>query len=328
MKKINFKKFATLTLSGAMTCSLLAGCGKSEEKTNSTTESTSTKVETTLASDSDASGEYDNSYCVNGEPSELLTNLRDGDTLRVGSSGDIFAYVDQETGEFTGIDAEIIKEAAKRLGIENVKMELIPFSELIINLNSDNIDIIADGMYVKAERAEQIYFGEIWYTQGGGFLVPEDSPISSLEDCDPKTTIVGYTPGTVWQTMVEKWAEGGLIKEALATGDQTESIVALQYGKISAYLTDSTVVEDLLISSPETLEGLKLAENYVDDPSAIGRIAPSVSFENIAFMNEINAALVQMREDGTLEKLFSDVKLEPKLHMITNDERTHDLNTK
>lgn len=257
--------------------------------------------------------------------SDTLKRLRKEGTLVVGSSGDApFAYIDQDTKEFKGVDAEIIKEVAKRLGIKNVEMQLIPFSELILNLNSGNIDIIADCMYIKKERAKQIYYGEVWYTQGGGLLVPEGSSIKSEKDFDSKSTKVGYTPGTIWQGIVEGWKEDGLIKEAVATGDQSESVVALQYGKIDAYITDSTVVENWFANSPDTVKGLKMAENYKDEESAIGHIAPSVAFGDEDFMKEINDVVVELRDEGFIEKVFEDYGLDPKLHMITNDERVYE----
>ncbi|NLK22783.1 MAG: amino acid ABC transporter substrate-binding protein [Clostridiales bacterium] len=251
--------------------------------------------------------------------------MKDKGTLVVGSSGDApFAYIDQQTGEFKGVDAEIIKEVAKRLGIEKVEMKLIPFSELIVNLNSDNIDVIADCMYIKKERAKQIYYGDVWYTQGGGLIVPQDSKVNSVEDFDPSKAVVGYTPGTIWQGIVEGWAEKGLISKAISSGDQTESIVALQYGKMDAFLTDSTVAEDLFSNSPKTVEGLRLAENYKDDEASIGHIAPAVAFGNEDFMKEINDVVKELRDEGFIEKVFKDYGLDPKLHMITNDERVYE----
>ena len=160
MKKLNLKKVAAMSLALTLSSMLLFGC--SSEKEDTTTEAKTDEATTEAAA---TESEYDNSYCADGVPSAKLTELRESGTLKVGSSGDApFAYIDQDTGEFSGVDAEIIKEAAKRLGIENVEMELIPFSELILNLNSSNIDIIADCMYIRADRAEQVYLGEIWYT--------------------------------------------------------------------------------------------------------------------------------------------------------------------
>lgn len=304
------KKFVlavTLVMSMIMT-----GCG------GATTSSTSEETTEATAADSSAAASTI-------QVSEATQKIIDKGVLTVGSSGDVYAYIDQETGEFAGPDADIIIEAAKRLGIPKVEMSLIPFSELIVNLNQDNIDMIADGMYVREDRGEIIHYGDIWYTQGGALLASESGSIDGQTDFDPSKTIVGYTPGTAWQTVVEKWAADGKIKEARSTGDQAESIVALQNGKIDAFLTDSTVVENMMKFQPDTLKGLKLCSNYTDEEGTIGRIAASVKFGNEDFMNDVNTVVAQMREEGVLDQIFEKYGLDPKLHAITNDEKDNGL---
>lgn len=309
------KKLLSLLLTTALAATALTGCGGSSNNE-------------TASSDSGSSQEYDNKYCENGEPSTMLTELRKKGVLTVGSSGDSYAYIDQETGEFEGIDSVIIKEVAKRLGIEKVEMSLISFSELIINLNQNNIDMITDGMYENAERAEQIYYGNIWYTQGGMLVVAEDSKIDGQDTFDAKSTVVGYTEGTIWQGIVEQWQEDGLIKEARGTGDQSSSLTALQYGKIDAFLTDSTVMEDMLARTPEALKGLKFAENYTDPDEAVGRISPSVSFDNIAFMKEVNNVIEELREEGFIDKAFEQCGLDPELHRVAEGKEKATVNTR
>ena len=176
-----------LSLLMVMILAVMTACGSSK-----TTESESDKASQTESKDSADSGSE--------EVSDTLKKLREKGVLTVGSSGDVYAYIDEDTGEFSGIDAVIIKEVAKRLGIDKVEMSLIPFSELILNLNSGNIDMITDGMYIRSDRAKQVHFGEVWYTQGGGLVVPEDSNIKSADDFDPSSTTVGYTAGTVYLT--------------------------------------------------------------------------------------------------------------------------------
>jgi polar amino acid transport system substrate-binding protein len=310
MKRFNVKK-CVLAATLAFTM-LMTGCGGGAATGDtSATEPASSEVVTEAAAD--------------GEVSATTQKIIDSGVLRVGSSGDLYAYIDQSTGEFVGPDADIIIEAAKRLGIPKVEMSNIPFSELIVNLNSDNIDIICDGMYVREDRAQQIYYGDIWYTQGGALLVPEGSTINGQSDFDPASTVVGYTPGTVWQTAVEQWAADGLIKEARSTGDQGESIVALQNGKIDAFLTDSPVVENLFAFNPDALAGLKLCDGYTDDEGTIGRIAPSVAFGHEDFMDDLNRVVAEMRDEGVLDEIFEKYGLDPALHSITNDEKDNGL---
>lgn len=342
MKK---RRLLSVILSTALMAVMLTACGDASGTTEPTdseavvsasadSESADSESAEEAASENDASedtasdGEYNNSYCENGEPSALLTKLRESGTLLVGSSGDSYAYIDQNTGEFEGIDAVIIKEVAKRLGIANVEMKLINFSELIVNLNEGNIDMITDGMYTREDRAEQIYFGDIWYTQGGVLVVPEDSKIDGQDTFDPDSTVVGYTEGTAWQTRVEQWQKDGLIKEARGTGDQSSSLTALQYGKIDAFLTDSTVMEDMIVRTPEAFDGLRFAANYTDTEAELGHIAPSVSFENIAFMKEVNNVIAELREEGFIDEAFKACGLDPALHAVKEGEEHCEFNTR
>ena len=41
-------------------------------------------------------------------------------------------------------------------------------------------------------------------------------------------------------------------------------------------------------------------------------------------MKEINDVVKELRDEGFIEKVFKDYGLDPKLHMITNDERVYE----
>ncbi len=310
------KKIVSLIMAATMVVTMVTGCGGGSNASSDAKKSSS------------SSTDYNNSYCADGKPSAKLTELREKGVLTVGSSGDSYAYLDQNTNEFSGIDAVIIKEVAKRLGIPKVEMSLINFSELIVNLNEGNIDMITDGMYENADRAKQIYYGNIWYTQGGILVVPEDSKIDGQDTFDAGSTVVGYTEGTIWQQIVEKWQEDGLIKEARGTGDQSSSLTALKNHKIDAFLSDSTVMEDMKARTPDALKGLKFADKYKDPDLAIGRIAPSVSFDDIDFMKEVNNVIEEMRKEGFIDKAFKECGLDPSLHQVEADKVECTVNTK
>ena len=90
--------------------------------------------------------------------------------------------MDAKTNEFTGIDAEIIGEVAKRLGINKVEMKQIPFENLLVELNNNSVDMVTDGMYVKDERKKLAKFTNIWYKEGEAIVIPKDSKITSKDD--------------------------------------------------------------------------------------------------------------------------------------------------
>lgn len=263
-------------------------------------------------------GDKSSSSSADAGVSKKLAACRKKGKIVFGSSGDEYSYINQQTGKPEGIDTDILKEAMNRLGVPEVEMALIPFSELILNCNNGTIDIIADGMYnSNPDRAKKVYFCDSIYWQGGALLVQKDSPYQSQYDM--KECKVGYTPGTVWQPGVESWVKKGVIKEAVATGHQTDSLVALQFGKIDGFLTDSTVVEGILINNPSQMDGLRLAEGYVDDEIPRGHISCAVNHEDADFAKELNVVFEEMRKDGTIEAILVKYGFDPKLHCYAPD---------
>ena len=155
MKKLWKKLLMSMVV--VMSCiGLLAGCGSSGA----------------------SSGAADSS-----KAKDTLAAAKEKGVLTVASSNDApFAFMDAKTNEFTGIDAEIIGEVAKRLGINKVEMKQIPFENLLVELNNNSVDMVTDGMYVKDERKKLAKFTNIWYKEGEAIVIPKNSKIASKDD--------------------------------------------------------------------------------------------------------------------------------------------------
>ena len=73
-----------------------------------------------------------------------------------------FFYVEPETKEISGIDADIINEIAKRLGINKVEVKEESFSNLFERLKTDNsIDMAVGGIFITPEREESLEFTKL-----------------------------------------------------------------------------------------------------------------------------------------------------------------------
>ena len=62
------------------------------------------------------------------------------------------------------------------LGIDEVEATVVDFSALISGLQAGQFDMIAAGMYINADRAEQILFSDPDYCVGEAFAVPDGNP--------------------------------------------------------------------------------------------------------------------------------------------------------
>ncbi|NGQ97079.1 amino acid ABC transporter substrate-binding protein [Brevibacillus sp. SYP-B805] len=222
-----------------------------------------------------------------------LQTIKERGVLVVGSSNDTpFAFIDKDTKEFTGIDAEIIKEIAKRLGIPKVEMKEIKFENLLIELNNKNIDMVTDGMYIKPEREKIATFTIPWYREGEGLVVRKDSDIKGIEDLKDK--VVGGQKGMAFLEYAQQLQKEGKIKEVKIFGSQAELLLATNTQKIDACITDSATAAYSIAHDP-TL-ALKLVSPYT--PHFEGTIAAAVRKEDKDLLEAVNQELKKLKEEG------------------------------
>lgn len=81
-----------------------------------------------------------------------------------------FAYRD-EANRVTGESPEVLRAVLGRMGIRNIQWVQIEWGELIPELKAGRFDIIAIGMFITCERAEQIAFTEPTFALDQAFLV-------------------------------------------------------------------------------------------------------------------------------------------------------------
>ena len=240
---------------------------------------------------------------VSGE-SAMLTKAKEKGYLLIGSSNDApFSYTDVESKKLKGVDIEILKEICKRLGIPDLQMKVTDFSNLLVELNNKNVDMVADAMYVKDERLQIAAFTDKWYQEGEAVVIPETSTIKTKEDLKGKK--IGAQPGTTFYETAQKWLDEGKIGGLEAYDNQATLMTAVNTGKVEAVVTDG-IVAGYTLSSDSSLK-LKLLSPY--EAEASGQIGAAVRFEDKEFLEEVNGALNEMKADGTLLKLLKDFGL-------------------
>ena len=253
---------------------------------------------------------------VAGE-SAMLTKAKEKGYLLIGSSNDApFSYTDVESKKLKGLDIEILKEICKRLGIGDIQMKVTDFSNLLVELNNKNVDMVADAMYVKDERLQIAAFTDKWYQEGEAVVIPESSSIKTKEDLKDKK--VGAQPGTTFYETAQKWLDEGKIGGLEAYDNQATLMTAVNTGKVDAVVTDG-IVAGYTLSSDSSLK-LKLLSPY--EAEASGQIGAAVRFEDKEFLAEINKALNDMKADGTLLKILKDYGLTEDYFVGVEDGKT------
>jgi len=288
-----YKKFTLLAVIVFLVSMVLTGCGSSTSP--------------------------DKSDAVKKDPnaSATLNKLREKGVLTVGSSNDApFAYLDASNNQFSGVDAVIIKEIAKRLGINKVEMKQIPFENLLIELNKSTVDMVTDGMYIKPARLDQALFTDVWYKEGEAVVVKKDSSIKAKGDLKDK--VVGGQKGTAFLEVAEKWVAEGKAKEIKIFSNQAELMMAVNTGKIDACVTDG-IVAGYTIKQDSSLD-LRILSPY--DAEAAGKIGAALRFEDKDFNAEVSKTLNDMKKDGTLMKILQEFGLNQDYFVSVEDGKT------
>ena len=255
----------------------------------------------------------------NDKAKDTLAAAKEKGVLTVASSNDApFAFMDAKTNEFTGIDAEIITEVAKRLGINKVEMKQIPFENLLVELNNNTVDMVTDGMYVKDERKRLANFTNIWYKEGEAIIIPQDSKIASKDDL--KDAVLGGQKGTAFLETAQKWQKDGLVKDVKVFASQSELMLAVNTGKVDACITDGMVAGYTL--SQDSSLSLKILSPYKAE--AAGMIAAAVRKNDTALADAVNEKIDEMKKDGTILKLLKKYGMNEDYLVSVEDGKTLD----
>ena len=236
----------------------------------------------------------------NANIKDRLEAIKEKGVLTIASANDKpFAYIDPETNKLIGIDADIVTEAAKRLGINKVEMELVPFKSIFKELNTNNnIDMIADGIYVTDERKKEVLFTNALYKEPETIITLDSSKINSKEDL--KNAVIGAVIGTVFPKLGEGWKKDGLVKEVRLFQTQSDLILAVALEEVDAAIIDSATASYL--SSRYKNLNLKMFTPY--KPELLGMVAVGVRKSDSTLANAINKKIDEMKEDGKLIEIL------------------------
>ncbi|MDO4270079.1 MAG: basic amino acid ABC transporter substrate-binding protein [Eubacteriales bacterium] len=262
------KKFVCALLAGVMSMSLLAGCGSKPTEPDA------------------------NAPADGGE-----NNTTAGETLRMVTNAAFapYEFVD-DNGEVAGIDAEIAAAIAEKLGM---KLEItdMAFESLLPALQSGSADIILAGMTVNAERQESVDFTDSYAKGVQVIIVPEGSEIAGPDDLNGKQ--IGVQTGTTGDQYCSDTPEnGGFGEDAVQRYDNGPlAVAALLNGQVDAVVIDNEPAKALVAAN----EGLKILDTAYTDED----YAAAVQKGNTELLDKVNAALEELKADGTIDEILA-----------------------
>lgn len=285
------KKLLAIVVTAAMTMSMLTACSSAEETAQTTeTESTAETAETE-STEAEAEGTQETAAAEDETAEAVSEALADG-VLTVGTNAEFppFEYVD-DNGEPDGFDMALVKAIGEKLGVE-VTIENMEFASLVSSIGS-KIDIAAAGMTVTEERQQSVDFTDSYYEAVQYVILPADSEITAAADLEGKT--IGVQLGTTGDFIAEEIADSTVSQYNKAV----DAVNDLINGRVDCVIIDKNPA--LVFESK--FEGQVVAVDGAQFDFEPEEYAIAVPKGDTALLEQINAALAEIKADGTFDEL-------------------------
>ena len=208
--------------------------------------------------------------------------------LTMGTNAYFPPYEYYEGSEIVGIDAEIAAAVAEKLGLELV-IEDMEFDSIITAVQTGKVDMGLAGMTVTEDRLKSINFSDTYATGVQVVIVPEGSDIASIDD------LAGKKIGVQLGTTGDIYASDDFPGQVEQFNKGNDAVLALVQGKVDCVIIDNEPAKSYVAAN----EGLTiLATEYVQE-----EYAACISKDNEALLEAVNAALAELKADGSLQKI-------------------------
>ena len=275
MKKISRRSFLAAAAVSAAALALTACGGASSSAASSVASSAASSVASSAAASSSASG-------------SLATVVAGKLTMATNATFPPYEMT-TDSGDIEGIDIDTAKAIAEKLGLE-LQVDDMEFDAALLSVQQGKADIAMAGITVTDERMAVMSFSDSYATGIQSVIVPEGSDIASVDD------LAGKKIGTQRGTTGYLYCSDDFGEDAVVAYDNgLTAVQALNNGQVDAVVIDNEPAKAYVESNP----GLKILDtSYAEEDYAIG-----MNKSNTALLEAVNAALEELKADGTLQAI-------------------------
>jgi polar amino acid transport system substrate-binding protein len=206
--------------------------------------------------------------------------------------------------EITGYDIEVGRAVAQKLGLQPTFQDT-SFDTIFRDLSQGKFDFVLAATTITPDREQKVDFSDPYYAADQALVVLPGSDIRTPEDLADKT--VGAQDGTTGEEYANDETDASDVR---GFPEGPDAISALKAGQVDATIIDEPVAVDAL----EKEGGIEIATRI---PTGELYGIP-VAQDNDALREEINKALQEMKDDGTLAGLYQKYfKTDPPQAVLT-----------
>ena len=281
----------------------LAACGGAAPETNTSagTDEAASEEAAAVSLDKDAfdalvaSGPVADDAAINA--SEWAKKVKEAGVLRVGTTPTsfLFSQMDETDENIRGFDAGLFQMLARYILGDETKWEFtqVDSSTRESVLQNDQVDAVFATYSITPDREKVISFAGPYYTSQQGVLVKAgNTEITGVDSLAGKN--VATQSGSTGPDILAEFAPDAVIQEF---ENDAEARVALEQGRVDAYVTDYTLHLNALVKNPAAYQ---IAGEPFGPEDNYG-IGLPLDSDGVAFVNDFLKTLV---ENGTWAELW------------------------
>ena len=233
---------------------------------------------------------------------ETINSIIKKGEFRVGLTGDQPPYnMKNRTGEIMGYEVDLARALANGMGVK-LKIEQMPFPQLLPALKAGEIDAIMSGMTVTAVRSKDVLFAGP-YTVSGKSILAKSSNIEKLKVAEAVNN-PDYKITCLKGSTSEAFAKGSMPKaQIIAVSNYEEGINMVLNDEVDAMIADYAICVITIMRN----QGKDLVT--LDAPLNIEPIGMAIPAGDIHFYNLVENYLEALKLTGAL-KVLNDKWLE------------------
>ena len=196
------------------------------------------------------------------------------------------------SGEFVGLDVELAREVARRLGLR-AEFVQIGADRLYDTLHAEQCDALISALAPEAVRLRDFSYTAPYF-DAGLVLVVRSASAPKLDDLQGRTLAVEV--GSEGDARARWLARRTLGLRVLERDTPQEAMQAAEAGQADAALTDTTMARQYVATHPTLRIGPRQTSSHY---------ALAVRIDSHELVRALDRALAQVKADGALEQIVA-----------------------
>ena len=200
------------------------------------------------------------------------------------------------SGEFTGFDVEMAREAIRRIGTE-IEFQPVDWNLKEQELDSGNIDMIWNGYSINDERKEKVNFTKPYLDNKQIIVALNESDINTKEDLKERIVATQNSSSSLAAIEAEGALPGFKNGEVILFDTYNEAFMDLEAKRVEAVVADAVLARYYIAERGE--EKYKIVDgDFGDEEYGVG-----IRKGDKTLLEKLNKALDEMKADGTAEAI-------------------------